>query len=226
MWNIFNFNRETSNNLARIKKLLVASMNGVASSNMKHLGYKLNYGVSLLRIKELSTRFEKSTSLADCLWSNDCREMKIMATHLHPLDSFDEKKALKWALECTNMELAEQFSRNIAAKCPFASSLALQLLNRKEDMHHALAYVLATASDKKNAINEDDFSEIFAHATKDVYSANPSVYSAVARFLKQASTRDSSKIAHFIEEIDLDKGSGCAWVCEEVRTFIEYAPSK
>ncbi|MCQ2217057.1 MAG: DNA alkylation repair protein [Paludibacteraceae bacterium] len=226
MWNIFKFNQETSNDLASIKKLLIASMNGVASTNMKHLGYKLNYGVSLLRIKELSTRFKKSEELADCLWKSDCREMKIMATLLHPEESFDEKKAYKWSLDCSNMELAEQFSRNIAAKRSFASSIVCKLLEGKEKMNHSLAYILAAAADKEKPINDKDFSIIFQNAEKDIYSEEAAVYSSVARFLKQASTRDLERTSQLIDKIDLEKGPGCAWIREEVRTFIEYAPSK
>lgn len=227
MWNIFKFNQETSNELANIKKYLIASMNGVVSENMKHLGYKLNYGVSLLRIKELASRFKPSDNLADCLWKSDCREMMIMATLLHPEETFDEKKALKWSSYCTNMELAEQFSRNLVAKKAYASSVARKLLNSShETMERALAYLLAATADKENAINKDDFDFIFQQAEKDIYSPNANLYASVARFLKQASTKDLAKTNQFLENLDTEKGPGCAWVREEVRTYIEYAPTK
>lgn len=226
MWNIFKFNKETSDELARIKKLLIASMNGVASTNMKHLGYKLNYGVSLLRIKELAGRFKKSESLADCLWKSECRELKIMATLLHPAETFDEKKAMEWGLECTNMELAEQFARNIAAQRDFAPTLACRLLEKEEKMPLALAYILAAEAEKEHPASEAVFSAVFDHAKEDTYNPEPAVYSSVARFLKQASRRNPEKISRFIEEMDLSKGAGCAWVREEVRTFLEYSPTR
>ena len=222
MWNIFKFDQETSNDLAAIKKYLIASMNGVVSSNMKHLGYKLNYGVSLPRIKELASRFKKSESLADCLWKSDCREMKIMATLLHPKESFDKKKALKWALECTNMELAEQFSINITAEKDFAPELACKLLEEKEVMPRALAYILAAMAEKTTPMAEKEFSILLEKAETDIYSPEAPIYSSVARFLKQASVREKEKTLHFIENIDTKKSPGCAWVCEEVRTYIEY----
>ncbi|MBP5458414.1 MAG: DNA alkylation repair protein [Paludibacteraceae bacterium] len=222
MWNIFKFDQGTSNDLAAIKKYLIASMNGVVSSNMKHLGYKLNYGVSLPRIKELASRFKQSETLAECLWKSDCREMKIMATLLHPKESFDQKKALKWALECTNMELAEQFSINIAAEKEFAPELACRLLEEMEVMPRALAYILAATAEKRVSMSETEFTRLFQKAEADLYSPEAAIYSSVARFLKQASRREKEKTLHLIENIDTKKGPGCAWVCEEVRTYIEY----
>ncbi len=223
MLRIFKYDKGVDADLKSIRKLLVASMNGVASTGMKHLGYKLNYGVSLLRIKELSGRFDPSSQLARSLWFSECREMMIMATHLQPADSFPERDALSWLEECKNMELAEQLARNLYVNLSYADALLLRAEIGCASVHvKSFAYILASLLLKREGVRAPFLDAFVARAGIDVYSGSAAVYSGVSRFLKELCRLDADGMRRFAMELDPDKGSGAAWVREEMLTVLDF----
>lgn len=223
MLRFFKYDNGVDADLKSIRKLLVASMNGVASTGMKHLGYKLNYGVSLLRIKELSGRFDPSSQLARSLWFSECREMMIMATHLQPADSFPERDALSWLDECKNMELAEQLARNLYVNLPYADALLSRVEVECTSAYvKPFSYILAALLLKKEGARAPFLDVFVAKAGVDVYSDSAAVCSGVSRFLKELCRLDADRMRRFAMELDPDKGSGAAWVREEMLTVLDF----
>ncbi|MCK9156619.1 MAG: DNA alkylation repair protein [Paludibacteraceae bacterium] len=223
MLHFFRFDKEVDEQMRSIRKYLVASMNGVVSSGLKHLGYKMSYGVSLMRIKELSARFTGSSKLARCLWHSGCREMMIMATYLQPVDEFTEREALSWLKECKNMELAEQLSRNLCSRLSFADSLLIKLKDENSSEYmKAFAYILASLQVKKEGTQASFLSAYEEKARVDVYSQSSAVYSGVSRFLKELCILDADRMRKFANELDMDKGPGAAWVREEMLTVLDF----
>ena len=56
--------------IQQIRKQLRLAMNGVVSSSMRDKGmdYKMNFGVSVPKIKEIASQYEPSEALASLLW--------------------------------------------------------------------------------------------------------------------------------------------------------------
>jgi 3-methyladenine DNA glycosylase AlkD len=77
----------TQDTIREIKAQFRLFMNGVASHSMREKGldYKLNFGIELPRLKEISLRYEKNHSLAVEVWKENIRECKILATLLQPI---------------------------------------------------------------------------------------------------------------------------------------------
>ena len=82
-----------------IRKRCRMAMNGIVSTNMRQRGldYKLNFGLSVQQIKDLAKRYQPDSELAETLWADNTRELKILATLLYPTDSFTKEKAYEWA---------------------------------------------------------------------------------------------------------------------------------
>ena len=61
---------ETNEKLKAIKRSFRTVMNGVASHSMreKGVGYKLNWGVSLVHLREMAATYGKDYDLAIALW--------------------------------------------------------------------------------------------------------------------------------------------------------------
>lgn len=111
--------------LRQIRTELRLSMNGVVSQSMREKGmdYKLNFGVDIPRLRNLSKRYPMDKQLAELMWKQETRELKILATMLYPIDEFDVEKAEEWVKEIPNQEIREQVCMNLFQKLSFAEEL-------------------------------------------------------------------------------------------------------
>ena len=68
---------EINEKLKGIKRSFRSVMNGVASHSMreKGVGYKLNWGVSLVHLREMADNYGKDYDLAIALWKEDIRDL-------------------------------------------------------------------------------------------------------------------------------------------------------
>lgn len=120
--------------LRDIRKRCLMAMNGIASASMRQRGldYKLNFGLSIQQIKDLSKRYQPDVELAEILWRDNTRELKILAALLYPVESFTKEKADKWVSEISNQEIREQVCINLFQNLPYARSIALEWANSSE----------------------------------------------------------------------------------------------
>ena len=81
-----------------IKQSFRLLMNGVTAQSMRDKGvqYKLNWGASLLHLREMAAEYEKDYDLAIALWKEPIRECKILATLLMPTDQLLPEVAEIW----------------------------------------------------------------------------------------------------------------------------------
>lgn len=100
-------------------------MNGAVASSMRKLGvnFRMNFGVDIMRLKELSSKYEPSEELAELLWSQEVRELKILGTLLFPPDLVTRETANRWAEQIDNQEIREQACKNLFQNLPFAGTL-------------------------------------------------------------------------------------------------------
>lgn len=122
------------NILKAIRQDCRLAMNGVVSTSMREYGldYKLNFGLVAQQIKALADKYGPSASLAERLWDETTRELRILATLVYPVDEFTPETANKWITGITNQEIREQVCMNLFQALPFASQLAIEW-SQKED---------------------------------------------------------------------------------------------
>jgi hypothetical protein len=121
--------------LRQIRTDLRLSMNGVVSTSMRNKGvnYRMIFGVEIPVINRIAQKYQSDAILAERLWEEDVREMKIMATLLYPVDQFSKNKALEWISVIKDQELREQICKNILQRLPYADELVVTTINSKED---------------------------------------------------------------------------------------------
>jgi 3-methyladenine DNA glycosylase AlkD len=92
--------------------------NGDVSTAMQNMGltYELNYGVSIPQLSELASAYNADNELAYVLLSNEIREAKILASMLFDVSKISIDQILSISTAINNIELVEQFSRNVFAK--------------------------------------------------------------------------------------------------------------
>ena len=117
-------------------------MNGITSSAMREKGinYKLNFGVPITTLREIAKDYAPNTELAEELWKENTRELKILATLIQPPKLF--AKTLIWVSDIENLELAEQPSMNLFSKTPDAPDNALKLIQSKELYPQICGYLI------------------------------------------------------------------------------------
>lgn len=120
--------------IREIRISLRLAMNGVISSSMRDKGmhYKLNFGVPLLEVKQIASRYHPDSELATALWKEDIREFKLLAPLLQPVNQYTRDAALSWISEIPYPEIAEQCSRYLFSELPDAYPLAIYLFNRSD----------------------------------------------------------------------------------------------
>lgn len=101
-----------------IRRKLRLFMDGVNSSSMREKGvsYKMNFGVPVMTLKTVAGNYPQDSELAEMLWKEDTRELKILATLIQP--SGDFYNADNWVRSVNNLELAEQLCLNLLCKVP------------------------------------------------------------------------------------------------------------
>lgn len=128
-----------------IKRKIRLSMNGIVSDQMEKSGicYKLNYGVTIPRIKEIASGYAPNHDLAQHLWKLKIRETMIIATLLEPIDKFTIEMAHSWTDSFNQIEIIEQTNMNLFCKLPFANLLALEWIQSPKRWTQITGFILS-----------------------------------------------------------------------------------
>ena len=174
------------------------AMNGIVSTSMRKWGldYKVNFGLTIQQIKDVAKRYSPDASLAETLWSENTRELKIMSTLLYPIDSYREETADKWAQEIMNQEIREQICFNLFQKLPYAENLSMKWSKNETSSIRATGYWLLSRLillKKSKGVHLDGLPYIW----EDILSEDTSLRNAALLTLKQVG-RQSKDIADLI----------------------------
>ena len=133
-----------NNTANEIRRSFRSRMNGVVSQNMRSYGseYRINWGVSLLHLKEMAAEYEPDSEVARILWHDDVRESRIMALLLMPTDGFDPETAREWIADLRNQEMAEMAATLLFSKLTYAPSLALDAMHDANVLTRIFAFNL------------------------------------------------------------------------------------
>jgi len=107
--------------LKRVKRL----QNGDVSRTMQRLGinYGTNYGVSIPQLRQISLEYKADSELADKLLNSEIREAKIIASMLFNISDIDATQLLSISNKADNIEMVEQFSKNLFAQAKVLESV-------------------------------------------------------------------------------------------------------
>ncbi len=130
--------------LREIKQELRANMNGVASAYMRRhgLGYHVNFGIELPRLREIASQFQPDRSVAQALWHENVRESKILATLLLPADDFSPAICDIWIRQLPNAEVAQMAVMNLFARLPYARAKAYEWMASSEPTLQLCGFLL------------------------------------------------------------------------------------
>ena len=130
--------------LRQIRTDLRRSMNGVIAASMREKGldYRMNFGVDIRRIKQISLKYAQDKTLAEILWKEDVREMKILATMLYPSGELLMETANRWVRGISQQEIREQVCKNLFQEVPYAGELVNDWIKNEDERIRTTGYWL------------------------------------------------------------------------------------
>ena len=128
--------------IQEIRQKLYLRRDGAASSSMREKGveYKINFGVPILTLREIAKVYAPDAELANELWKEDVRELKLLATLIQDVSSFTE--ADNWVNQINNIELAEQATMNLFCKIQNPILHAQKWVNSKKIYTQICGFIL------------------------------------------------------------------------------------
>ena len=157
----------------RILTLVRLSKNGEVVEQMKKHGlvYKMNWGVSISRLREIAAQFKPNHLLALKLWNKQWRETMILAAMLDVPESVTEEQMDYWTKSVETTEIAETLNTFLWVKTKFVFVKALEWCRGKKHLvrYAGLHLMGRLALVEKSAMDEffEPFFDILSPLAKD-----------------------------------------------------------
>lgn len=216
---------ELRERVRRVKEMLRLSMDGSTAARLRHLGYKLVFGVTYPRLRELTVEIEPDAELAENLWGLRQRETMLIATIIMPTECCTAEIADKWVNEAFNEEIAEYLSRNLLIRLDFAENIVEKLADATEWQQTLIGYSLHSRLLMNDKASDAMISKYLSKVVADVQKTDTKALASIAFFLKQVSRREAylDRVKTLVAELKESESMSAKWVAEEVDTYIEYS---
>ena len=180
-----------------IKQSFRQAMDGATAQSMrqKGLSYRLNWGVTLPRLREMADELantlksgnedkapeeaSKNYALALALWKEDVRECKILATMLMPPEEMLAEVADIWMEQIDTVELAEQAAFNLFQHLPYAADKAFLWIAAQDELPQICGYhIFSRLFMRCQEPNERGINEFIDQALTALQSTHPALRKA------------------------------------------------
>lgn len=190
---------KTHEKLKQIKQSFRLLMNGEANRSMreKGLNYHLNWGVSLVDLRQMAKEYGKDYELAIELWKENIRECKILATMIMPAERMLPEIVDIWIEQTQEIEIAEQAAFNLYQHLDFAPEIAFRWISSCDAIRQISGYhILSRLFMRGLEPNERGINEFLYQALAALNDSNISVRHAATTSLQRFSElgEDYSKI--------------------------------
>lgn len=180
-------------------------MNGAVSSSMRDKGinYRMNFGVGIPIINKISQKYSKDKDLADTLWNEDVRELKILATLLYPIDKFTKEVAIIWINEVKDQELREQLCKNLLQNFSFANELVEECSTNSNNFIRTTAYWLFArlCIVKSEAVYKINSDKLLQRAISDLKDDSMLLKQSALNTLKYYGRNSESRSAEVMQKV-------------------------
>ena len=158
-----------------IKQSFRQMMDGAIAKSMrdKGVGYKLNWGATLPRLREMAdelahvkcSTLDDRYDLAIALWKENVRECKILATMIMPAEEVLPEVIDIWMEQTDTQEIAEQAAFNLYQYLPYAPEKAYTWMASEKELYQLCGFhILSRLFMNKQEPNERGINEFIDQA--------------------------------------------------------------
>ncbi len=198
--------KETESKVAAIMENIKLRKNGVTSDAMRASGveYALNYGVSIMHLREIAQKYPPNKSLAEALWNIGWRETFILATFLYADDS-NMKFLERMFQEANTDELYQQIAMNVLLPSDDLTAICTEYIHSDWVGARICCCYAITRYFIKNSSDVDFADEIIESLLKQnsIDNGNWSEINAIGKAFAKAgyvSNIDNAKILEYFNE--------------------------
>ena len=180
---------DVNSQVKQIKQSFRQMMDGAVAKSMREKGldYKLNWGATLPRLREMADEIGQNYDLAIALWKENVRECKILATMIMPANQMLPEVADIWMEQITTQELVEQAAFNLFQYLPYAPEKAYTWMASEKELYQLCGFhILSRLFMDKREPNERGINEFIDQALAALLGESVPVkkaaMSAVQRF--------------------------------------------
>jgi len=181
--------KDINTQVREIKQSFRQMMDGVVSKSMRDKGvdYKLNWGATLPRLREMADEIGPNYDLAIALWKENVRECKILATMIMPADQVLPEIIDIWMEQTTTQEIAEQAAFNLYQHLPYAPEKAYTWIASEKQLYQLCGFhILSRLFMNGQEPNERGINEFIDQALvalqEGIVPVKKAAMSAVQRF--------------------------------------------
>lgn len=160
-----------------------ADGNVMESLVKRGVSYKFSYGIKTFFLKEIAGDFMPSGEIANELWESNIREMRILATHLQPVNELSAEKMNAWVNDFNNPEIVEQACLNLFKDSEIAGRIYAEWCESKQTYIKMSGFVLFSLIAERNSKKLSDLHHIFELAYTNADSESLYVRNAIVRAL-------------------------------------------
>ena len=159
---------------AQVLHFIKAHRNGETANLMNKSGilYTMNYGVSIIHIRQFAKELGYNHQVALRLWNENIRETKLFALYLFDpkLATIEELNTI--ILQINNIELAEQASFSILKDANIPQNILLEWCQNNVHAVKLTAYNTINRKFKANMFSEFDFGKFFDMLYQEIVQDN------------------------------------------------------
>lgn len=166
---------EVRQQIQEIKRSFRLVMDGATAASMREKGanYRLNWGATIPRLREMANEISPNYDLAIELWKENVRECKILATMIMPPKQMLSEVVDLWIEQTETLEIAEQAAFNLYQHLDYAADKAFLWLSSENDLTQICGYhILSRLFMRKCEPTERDINEFVDQALVALQSPN------------------------------------------------------
>ena len=210
-----------------LKKLRLHD-DGVVMESMQTKGmpYAKNRGVSIPELKAIAREYKPNQELAERLWQNSTRELKILALMIADADKISDNVIDEWLKNINSSELAEQACMNFLPHTEYAINKMKDWTNSQSLYIKQIGIILVARIAQLYPVFSDDKFSFFVEQMQE-YMLIESIHiqRAVARAinaLSQKSLALNSSILAIMKKLKDSESKSVQWILAESLWNVEY----
>lgn len=186
--------------------------NGETAAQMRQAGlnYKINWGASVISLRQIAAQFEPNHVLAMKLWNKQWRETMMLAAMLDVPKEVTEEQMDYWTKSAETIEVIEALNTWLWARTKFAFVKSLEWCRGKKHLvrYAGLHLMGRLAMVEKSEIDEmfDPFFDVLSPLAKDANLRQPFYRSFI--ILGQKSKAMNEKAISFTENLKCADAEG------------------